>query len=64
MQLRKLDNDVYALLDAGRPPVVGDLVMRRGAREIHVRHLGSEVVVWLPAERILAGGTLGLLRAA
>jgi glyoxylase-like metal-dependent hydrolase (beta-lactamase superfamily II) len=47
---------------AGRDPAEGgEMVLRRGAREIHVRHQRNaagdgEVVVWLPAERILAGG--------
>ena len=36
----------------------GALALRRGTREIHVRHLNGDIVVWLPAERILAGGTL------
>lgn len=39
----------------------GEMVLRRGAREIHIRHQRNaagdrEVVVWLPQERILASG--------
>jgi hypothetical protein len=47
---------------ASRDPAdAGEMVLRRGAREIHIRHQrnaagDSEVVVWLPQERILAGG--------
>jgi glyoxylase-like metal-dependent hydrolase (beta-lactamase superfamily II) len=40
-----------------------ELVLHRGARQIHIRHLGrgnteGDAVVWLPKERILASGDL------
>jgi glyoxylase-like metal-dependent hydrolase (beta-lactamase superfamily II) len=59
-----------ALVEARRtvasPPdqlVEGTLVLRRGAREIQVRHLGrgnteGDLVVWLPRERVVASGDL------
>lgn len=59
-----------ALAEARRtvvsPPdltVADALVLHRGAREIHVRHLGrgnteGDLVVWLPAERLVAAGDL------
>ncbi len=59
-----------ALAEAARttpsPPdltVADGLVLHRGAREIHVRHLGrgnteGDLVVWLPVERVVAAGDL------
>lgn len=43
--------------------VADGLVLHRGSREIHVRHLGrgnteGDLVLWLPQERILATGDL------
>jgi cyclase len=43
--------------------VESGLVLQRGAREIHIQHLGlgntpSDLVLWLPKERILATGDL------
>jgi glyoxylase-like metal-dependent hydrolase (beta-lactamase superfamily II) len=43
--------------------VADALVLHRGAREIHVRHLGrgnteGDLVVWLPKERVVAAGDL------
>jgi len=43
--------------------VADELVLHRGAREIHVRHLGrgnteGDLVVWLPRERVVASGDL------
>lgn len=43
--------------------VADALVLHRGAREIHVRHLGrgnteGDLVVWLPRERVVAAGDL------
>jgi glyoxylase-like metal-dependent hydrolase (beta-lactamase superfamily II) len=40
-----------------------EFVLRRGKREIHVRHLGlgntdGDAIVWLPRERVLASGDL------
>jgi glyoxylase-like metal-dependent hydrolase (beta-lactamase superfamily II) len=43
--------------------VADELVLHRGEREIHVRHLGKgntegDLIVWLPRERIVATGDL------
>ncbi len=65
-----LDDLNLLLGDAKRisvtPPdltVADELVLHRGSREIHIRHLGrgnteGDLVVWLPVERILATGDL------
>lgn len=69
-QKQLLADGTLALEEAKRtvpsPPdqlVDGTLVLRRGAREIQVRHLGrgnteGDLVVWLPRERVVAAGDL------
>jgi glyoxylase-like metal-dependent hydrolase (beta-lactamase superfamily II) len=65
-----LDDLNLLLADSKRivltPPdltVADELVLHRGAREIHIRHLGKgntdgDLVLWLPNERIVATGDL------
>lgn len=65
-----LDDLNLLLTDSKRivltPPdltVADELVLHRGAREIHIRHLGKgntegDLVLWLPQERIVATGDL------
>ena len=48
------------------PPTLSftdELILHRGTREIHIRHLGrgnteGDAIVWLPRERVLASGDL------
>lgn len=64
-------DDLKALVEDSRrivvtPPdltVAGELVLHRGAREIHIRHPGKgntdgDLILWLPQERIVATGDL------
>jgi len=67
---RLLDDLELLITDARRisitPPdltVADELVLHRGAREIHIRYLGrgnteGDLVLWLPQERIIATGDL------
>jgi len=67
---RLLDDLNLLLADAKRiavtPPdltVADELVLHRGEREIHIRHLGKgntegDLILWLPRERIVATGDL------
>ena len=60
-----LMRDEIARVSIVPPDVLVDdlLVLERGSREIHIRHLGrgntpGDLVMWLPAERVLATGDL------
>lgn len=71
---RQLLADVRLARDENRkvtltPPTLSftdELILHRGTREIHIRHLGrgnteGDAIVWLPRERVLASGDLVVL---
>ena len=71
---RQLLSDVRLARDENRkvtltPPTLSftdELILHRGTREIHIRHLGrgnteGDAIVWLPRERVLASGDLVVL---
>jgi cyclase len=68
---RQMLTDVRLARDENRkvkltPPTLSftdELILHRGSREIHIRHLGrgnteGDAIVWLPRERVLASGDL------